>query len=404
VPLATRLVLWSLLVSTSGFGYAGDSVPEGFASTELVFSGRTFTAHHPDTFKLEVLNTDLRKPRIIYFHGDQLFIGSQSGNVYRLDPPYTTATTLAKLDNYPHSITVRDGYIYVARKNGVYRAPYSKQASWIADSSFNLFVKLPTGKGHSSRTIKIGPDNRLYVSLGISGNCSDQYLDESYPFKTRRGGVFVIDESADTPALIPYASGLRNPIGFDWHPQSGELYAANNGPDHLGFDQPPEYFARLLPGSFHGMPWYQYDGESFVLDDCQDSVPPRPASEISVPAALFPAHAAPMDMVFVTGLANASEYSGDAIVALHGSWAAPLDGSGKEIKSLRRPPKLVIVKFRDGQPDQVEDLVTGFQSVNSGSRWARPVGVAVGPDGDIYFTSDEGAQGLYRLKKIHITD
>jgi glucose/arabinose dehydrogenase len=111
-----------------------------------------------------------------------------------------------------------------------------------------------------------------------------------------------------------------------------------------------------------------------------------------------------MDMVFVTKLANASEYSGDAIVALHGSWAAPLDGSGKEIKALRRPPKLVIVRFRDGQPGQVEDLVTGFQSVNSGSRWARPVGVAVGPDGDIYFTSDDGAQGLYRLKKLHLSD
>ncbi len=59
-----------------------------------------------------------------------------------------------------------------------------------------------------------------------------------------------------------------------------------------------------------------------------------------------------------------------------------------------------MVRFRDGKPRKVEDLVTGFQSVNSGSRWARPVGVAVGPDGDIYFTSDAGAQGLYRLRKI----
>ena len=123
-------------------------------------------------------------------------------------------------------------------------------------------------------------------------------------------------------------------------------------------------------------------------------------TDVPVPAALFPAHNAPMDMVFITRTANASEFSGDAIVALHGSWAAPLDGAGKEVPSQRRPPKLVLVRFSDGKPRAVEDLLTGVQAVNNGSRWARPGGVAVGPDGDIYFTSDAGAQGLYRLRQI----
>ena len=400
MSLLIRPVLWFLLASVLQVAEAGQSTTGAISSSELVFSGRTFSAQHPATFTLEVLNTDLRKPRIIHFHGNRMLIGSRSGNIYRLDPPYTIASSLAKLDKYPHSVVVRDDYIYVARKNGIYRAAYDDNTDWIPENSFRLFVKLPGGKGHSSRTIKMGPDHQLYVSLGLSGNCSDQYLDASYSFNSRRGGIYLIDESGGTPVLTPFASGLRNAIGFDWHPQSGEMYASNNGPDHLGFDQPPEYFARLLPGSFHGMPWFQYNGESFAQDDCQDSTPPRPVTDVPVPAALFPAHNAPMDMVFVPRTANASEFTGDAIVALHGSWAAPLDGSGKVIPSKRRPPKLVLVRFRDGKPREVEDLVTGFQSVNSGSRWARPVGVAVGPDGDIYFTSDAGAQGLYRLRKI----
>ena len=107
-----------------------------------------------------------------------------------------------------------------------------------------------------------------------------------------------------------------------------------------------------------------------------------------------------MDMVFVPATANAREFAGDAIVALHGSWAVLEDDDGNPIPTSKREPKLVVVRFQNGQPHAVEDLVTGFQSPRSGNRWARPVGVAVGPDGDIYFSSDEAAKGIYRLRKI----
>jgi glucose/arabinose dehydrogenase len=375
------------------------SLPDGFSSSTLLLGKQSFTAYHPQNFKLEAINLNLIKPRIIHFHGNRMFVGSRSGEVYWMDPPYETTHSLGRLKGYPHSIVIKDEFIYIATTGAIIRAPYDQDSPQLSSEEPDLYIRLPDGKGHSSRTLKIGPDNKLYVSLGISGNCSDEYLENSYPPLKRRGGVFQIVEISGQPTLIPYASGLRNPVGFDWHPSTGQLYATNNGPDHHGFEDPPEYFSKLTQGSFHGMPWYQFIGGEIVKDTCVTSSPPKSAAEVSLPVAIFPARNAPMDMVFVPQYANAKEYLGDAIVALRGSWGTAGDGSANGDKSSRRPPKLVLVKFNDGKAVGVEDLVVGFQSPNSGSRWARPVGVAVAPDGDIYFTSDAANQGLYKLSR-----
>ena len=115
-------------------------------------------------------------------------------------------------------------------------------------------MDLPGGRGHSSRTLKTDPDGKLYVSLGIAGNCSDQWLDNSYPLKDRRGGIFKVVASNDPATLQPFASGLPNPIGFDWVPDGSAIYASNNGPDHMGYEKPFEQFVRMTENSFHGMP------------------------------------------------------------------------------------------------------------------------------------------------------
>ncbi len=405
------IIIISIIALVGGWVYRPShsaetaGLPARPASVNLVpaqfgVAGFQFEVRHPDTYQLELLIANLRSPRLIHFHGDRLFMGSKSGMVYWADPPYSQINTIARLDNYPHSIVVRGHTIYVARTDGVYSAPYAQETPWIAAQQFKRYIALPGGRGHNSRTLKIGPDKKLYVSLGIRGNCSDAYLDPSYPANSRRGGVFLIDESGPSPRLIPFASGLRNPVGFDWHPHTGVMYASNNGPDHRGFNQPPEYFARLTPGSFHGMPWYQYDGEKLLRDECIQSNPPRAPNQVSIPVATFPARNAPMDVAFITENANASEYAGDAIVALHGSWGTADGGYADGDPATRRHPKLVLVKFNNGVATGVEDLLTGFQLAD-GKRWARPVGVAVGSDGDIYFTSDAAIHGLFRLRKLY---
>lgn len=374
-----------------------------FADTRLVDQSlkagqNTFPIKLPVQFHAELLTTDLDHPRILHFDGERLFIGSRSGNVYWMDPPYTDPGILLSLPDYPHSVVVYKGMLLFAQTSSISSAPYTGDVSTVSAGSVTKLVSLPGGRGHNSRTLKLGLDNKLYVSLGIRANCSDEYLGDSYTENSRRGGIFRVAPDANNFKLEPYASGLRNPVGMAWHPQTQILYSSNNGPDHLGFESPPEYFSKVEEASFHGMPWYQFDGEKIIRDDCIRSSPPHPLSSVKKPVAVFPPRSAPMDMVFFDGSANASQFRNDALVALHGSWATD-DGSrhGDGDPASRREPKLVRIKFTNGQAGEVVDFMTGFQ-LPDGSRWARPVGVAIGPDGDIYFTSDDGIQGLYRIK------
>jgi glucose/arabinose dehydrogenase len=370
-----------------------------YENQTLTLDGELRTVRVPKGYSLELLSR-MDEPRMLTFaaNGD-LFAGSKSGKVYRLPPPYTKPEVLVDLGDYPHSVAFRPGEILIARTDGVYRAPYTPGQSVIAPDAVVLLAALPGGGGHDSRTVGVGPDGRVYASLGIQHNCSDQYLGEGYAFNARRGGVVVLRESGGKASWEPYASGLRNPVGFAWQPQTGVLYASNNGPDHLGFDQPPEYFSKLTAGSFHGMPWFQFDGIQLIRDDCVTSKPPRPVNKVTIPAATFPARNAPLGMAFVPKGAMDASLEFDAVVALHGSWGTQPSGGFMGSSATRRPPKIVAVRFQNRQAVRVDDLVTGFQLPN-GKRWARPAGVALGPDGALYFSSDSEINGLFRLKRV----
>jgi len=413
-----RFVLLLLLLC---FAHVQAQAGTGVLSYEqqtLKVDGVSRTVQVPKGYRLEWLAA-MDEPRMLTFaaNGD-LFAGSQSGKVYRLAPPYTRPEVLVKLNDYPHSVAFRPGEILIAQTNGVYRAPYHAGQDRIAPGAVTLLAALPAGGGHSSRTVGVGPDGRVYVSLGIQHNCSDQYLGAGYGFDDRRGGVLVLregdgeavghppayslrvlDESGGKASWTPFASGLRNPVGFDWQPQTGVMFADNNGPDHLGFDQPPEYFSRLAAGSFHGMPWFQFDGRQLQRDDCVTSPPPRPIDEVTLPVATFPARNAPLGMAFVPRGAMDASLEFDAVVALHGSWGTKPRGSFFGSNATRRPPKIVAVRFRNGEAARVDVLVSGFQ-LPDGKRWARPAGVAFGPDGALYFSSDSDAEGLFRLKRV----
>ena len=378
---------------------AGTAVIE-YQQQVLVLPNGKVNVKVPVGMYLEFLTDEMDSPRLITFseNGD-LFAGSRSGNVYRIPPPYTKADVLVDTGGYPHNVAFRDDEIFIAKTAGLYRAPYRLGQTKINRNALDLVAKIPGGGGHNSRTVGVGPDQRLYLSLGITGNCSNEYLGSAYDFNDRRGGVMVLDESAGKSEWRTFASGLRNPVGFDWHPDTGVMYASNNGPDHLGFELPPEYFSRLEQGTFMGMPWFQYDGKALHRDECIDDTPPRPAKEVTLPVATFPARNAPMGVHFIPAKGLDTQFTRDAVVALKGSWGTKPSGGFMGDPASRREPKLVVVRFKDGVAQRVDDLITGFQLEN-GSRWARPVGVGTGPDGALYFTSDSGVNGLFRLKKI----
>lgn len=393
-----RLFFLYLLISLSGPLLAGEAPALQRIQQSLERAGETWNLSVPAGSRLELLTDQLEKPRMMEFlpNGD-LLIGSRAGNIYRLEPPYRHATILAELDDYPHSLAYRKGELLIAQTDGLYHAPYRPGQKTIAWDDIQQLAALPGGGGHNSRTVSIGPDGRVYLSIGISGNCSDEYLDSSYPFEDRRGGILVLDESKPTPRWQTFSSGLRNPVGFDWHPQTQTLYASNNGPDHLGYDQPPEYFSRVTEGSFHGMPWFQFNGREIHRDDCIDRSPPRPLDQVTRPAATFPARNAPMGVAFVPATALDTRFHGNAIVALKGSWGTKPSGGMFGKKSTRRPPAVKMVQFSNGTATDVTDIISGFQRPN-GDRLARPVGVAIGSDGALYFTSDSHTEGLFRLQ------
>lgn len=368
---------------------------------ELRLNADTWRIGVPGGYRLELVTSGLEGPRLMTFldNGD-LLVGSRSGKVYRLAPPYSRPEVLLTLGNYPHSLAWRNGILYIAQTDGIYQVPYRPGQSRIERDDVTRLVPLPGGGGHSSRALGVGPDGRLYVALGLSGNCNNEYLDDSYAFDDRRGGVLVLNETGTTPRLEPYASGLRNPVGFDWHPVTGKLYAGNNGPDHHGFEQPPEYFSQLTAGSYHGMPWFQFDGGQLNRDHCIRQKPPRPQADVTLPVATFPARNAPMGVAFVPAGAMDPRFTGNAIVALHGSWATRPKGGMFGKKATRRPPALVMVQFDQGKATgSVSEILTGLQRPD-GERLLRPAGVAIGPDGALYFTSDSSLQGLFRLAAV----
>ncbi len=351
---------------------------------------------------------EMSRPRFLTVGPDnELLIGSRvmaGGNsrIYRLASPYTNAAILASLPGYHHSVVYRQGTLFSAETAGLWKVAYNGLSTSLSAGDFTQYVALPslTG-GHNSRTVVVGPDGTLYVGIGISGNCSNEYLAGNLPeydFEHRRGGVYTVDESGTNATLVPFSSGLRNPIGMAFDPASGFMWATNAGSDNLGYNQPKEIFSRLNQGSYHGMPWFQYINGSFQDGQCiNTNAAPRPAHEATPPAVTFEARSTPLGVTFVSGNSLGSAFSGNALVSIHGSWATdPSRGGGLET---RRPPKVVMVSFSGSQPTTVEDVITGFQR-NDGSRFARPSGALTGPDGHFYFTSDGGdIQGLFRLRR-----
>jgi glucose/arabinose dehydrogenase len=296
--------------------------------------------------------------------------------------------------NAPNGLAFVDDDLLIANQDGVVKLS-NKNGTWSKPQPF--ISGLPTG-GHTLKTIKLGPDNFLYINVGSSCNvCAEDDPMRAtilrYTTDGKPAGALEIVGRHTTLAPI-WASGLRNSQGFAWDSKTSSMFATNNGADMRSNTKsgkvddalPPEHFNKIAPGKHYGWPYcwgklgntnQQVQDPSFVGSEnfCASTTPP---------AITFTSHSTPIGVTFLDKSNFATEYKNDAIVALHGSWnRAQLSGY-----------KLVRVKFNGETPVEVVDFATGWLQNNQA--WGRPVDVAIGPDGALY-VSDDKANTIYRI-------
>lgn len=275
----------------------------------------------------------------------------------------------------PHGLDFHDGHLYIGEGSAIARVPVRESGLDTIRTSgkvVRIADGIPQGGNHWTRTLRFGPDGRIYLHVGSSCNVCE----EEDP---RRATILRFE--ADGSGEMIFASGLRNSTGFDWQPGTGELFATDNGRDLMGDDIPPCELNRVVEGGFYGWPYA--NGNNEPDPDFGAGNESRIADAIA-PAHAFRAHNAPLGMTFVRHPSAPPGYRGAALVALHGSWnRSELDGY-----------KVVSLHWNEAGDIEERDFVTGF--LVDGDVIGRPVDVIEGPTGAFYVSDDYGG-AIYRV-------
>ena len=268
----------------------------------------------------------------------------------------------------PNGVAFKEGALYVAEPNRILR--YDSIESRLTDPPQPAVVNdsFPSDKHHGWKYINFGPDDRLYVPVGAPCNIcesSDEY-------------AVITSIRADGTDKQTVAKGIRNTVGFDWHPETGELWFTDNGRDLWGDDRPPEELNRISqPGQHFGYP-YEYG------TDLRDDTFTAPDIEFTPAALNLPAHTAALGMKFYVGSMFPDEYKHQIFIAHHGSWnRSQPDGY-----------YVSLVRLQDGQPQPHEIFASGW--LLGDENWGRPVDLLHLPDGSLLL-SDDQANCIYRI-------
>lgn len=286
--------------------------------------------------------------------------------------------------NIPFGMAFGGGYFFLGNTAEVRRFPYTKGQQKLIGTGEKI-ADLPGGgyNQHWTRNVVVSPDGKkLYVSVGSQSNVDAEPLP--------RASVQVMN--LDGKNQQTFASGLRNPVGLDFHPFSGQLYTTVNERDGLGDDLVPDYLTRIRQGEFYGWPYAYFKPNLLDPRRVQNGRSERPdlAAKTLTPDVLFAAHSAALGIQFYDGKTFPKKYHNGAFVAFRGSWNRNA-GTGY---------KLVFVPFNaKWRPEgYYEDFLTGFLTDPSGPKtWGRPVGLLVLPDGSLLFT-EEANNRIYRIQ------
>jgi len=272
----------------------------------------------------------------------------------------------------PFGMVLVAGALYVADTDALLRFPYREGETHIAAEGTKV-ADLPAGpiNHHWTKNVVASPDGRrLYVSVGSNSNVGENGL------AVERDRARIIEIDPATGAARVYATGLRNPVGMAWQPQSGALWVAVNERDELGGDLVPDYMTAVREGAFYGWPYSYYGAHVDTRVKPRD--PGQVARAVMPDYALGP-HTASLGLAFYdAGLMP--QYRNGAFVGQHGSWnRKPLSGY-----------RVIFVPFANGRPaGPPQDVLTGFVD-GEGHAQGRPVGVAVARDGALLVADDVG--------------
>ncbi len=306
-----------------------------------------------------------------------LFVGTlAAGKVYAVlnrnrDQKANEVITLLQGLNMPNGVAFHDGALYVAEVNRILR--YDNIEAHLKDPPAPIVVYggFPRDRHHGWKFIRFGPDGWLYVPVGAPCNVCERE-DARYASITRM--------RPDGTQLEIYARGVRNTVGFDWHPKTHELWFTDNGRDWMGDDLPPDELNHApRPGLHFGFPYCHgraiRDPEFGKRRTCEEFTPPT--------TELGP-HVAALGMHFYTGTMFPDEFRDQMFVAEHGSWnrSAPIGY------------RLMLVRLENQRALSYEVFAEGWLQ---GSRaWGRPVDLLVMPDGAMLVSDDE-ANVIYRI-------
>lgn len=308
--------------------------------------------------------------------GGTLFVGSMhAGKVHavRFDASYRAQETKLLASNLqrPVGVAYKDGRLYVSAISRILRFDDIEQRLDNPPEAVTVTDQLPTETHHGWKFIAFGPDGKLYVPVGAPCNICD-------PDSERYANIQRMNE--DGSGREVFAKGVRNSVGFDWHPQTKELWFTENGRDLLGDDMPPDELNHAPRAGLHfGYP-YCHGGD---VSDPQFG-DRRACNEFAAPAQKLLPHTASLGMRFYTGSMFPPEYRNQIFIAEHGSWN----------RTKKIGYRISLVRLRDDKVVAYEPFASGW--LQDERAWGRPADVLVLPDGSL-LVADDQADAIYRI-------
>lgn len=339
----------------------------------------------PPGFEISIYAEGLDNPRSMVL-GDNgtLFVGSRkAGNVYavvdedgdyKADKIHTLLTkdSLPEGTMMPNGVAFKDGSLYVAALSHIIRLDDIEKRLKKKQKPVIVSGDYPDARHHGWKFIAFGPDGKLYVPVGAP--CNICLRDDEPLFAT------ITRINADGSGREIIAHGVRNTVGFDWHPETGELWFTDNGVDNLGDDLPADELNRVTtPGEHFGFP-HAHQGDILDVRFGQGHT----LDEFTKPEHKLVAHAGALGMRFYTGNMFPNEYKNQIFIAEHGSW----------VSEEKRGYRISLVRLDGNRVTSYESFASGWENENE--VWGRPADILILPDGSMLI-SDTDANVIYRI-------